>query len=92
MVPVAHRRGVTAANWHDGLRAEARAVRSVSVGGDGAGGSGTLIETRLAYVTPGLPVSIAIGYRASSFTAESAAGARPDDVTGPLIAVGVRWP
>jgi hypothetical protein len=74
-----------------GFRAEARALRALTLGGE-AGGSGTIVETRLAYAPSHLPLSIAVGYRASSFSSEATTGTRPEDVTGPLIAIGVRWP
>lgn len=76
-----------------GFRAEARGLRTLSLGGGAdAGGSGTIVETRLAYAPSRLPLSIAVGYRAASFSSEAATGTRPEGVTGPLLAIGVRWP
>jgi hypothetical protein len=62
------------------------------LGGDDVEGraSGREAETRLLYKPRWLPIYAALGYRHERFTVLSAADTRPEEVSGIVMAAGVR--
>lgn len=60
-------------------------------GGDGTGrGSGREAETRLVFLPARLPLYLALGYRHERFTVSSTLDTRPEEVSGVVLAMGVR--
>lgn len=75
-----------------GLSAEfSLAVYAGLGGGDGAGkGSGREAETHLVFTPARMPLYVGLGYRHERFTVSSPVDIRPEEVTGIVLAVGMR--
>jgi hypothetical protein len=75
-----------------GLVASASASVYLGVSGsyDSGGGGGREAETRLTYTPHAIPVYVALGYRIERFTVEDPLEQRPEELSGILLAVGVR--
>ncbi len=73
-----------------GLVAMIGATVYTGVSGPSSSGSGKEFSTRLSYSLPQAPFYLAIGYRFEQFTVEDSADVRPEEVSGILIAAGVR--
>lgn len=64
------------------------AVKEQNGKGTGSGAEG---ETSILYLPARLPVYFRIGYGIHRFTARSATGAVPDDVSGIILGIGLRF-
>jgi hypothetical protein len=75
-----------------GLSAEFMVAYYAGLGGSGdGGGSGREAETRLVYTPNQLPIYAALGYRYQRFSVASIPGGQPEELSGVIIAAGVRF-